>query len=112
LLTAATFDFIEQLDGQTEIASLIEGCQDLIGKFGLHCFMVGDPNQPNVPREERIRASAWPQDWLAHWMAQNYITVDLINNQLLMRNEPVRWLAARGFTDEIGKQILDEAAQF
>jgi hypothetical protein len=47
LLTAATFDFIEQLDGQTEIASLIEGCQDLIGKFGLHCFMVGDPNQPN-----------------------------------------------------------------
>ena len=112
LLTNATFDFIEQLDHKTDISALITAFQGLNEKFGLNCFMVGDPTQPKVPREGRMWASTWPQEWLAHWMTQNYIAVDPIINQLLMRNEPIRWQDARRATDEIGIRILDEAAQF
>ncbi|HTP77879.1 MAG TPA: LuxR family transcriptional regulator [Rhizomicrobium sp.] len=112
MLTAAAFDFIEQLDGQTDIASLIQSFQALIAKFGLDCFLVGDPTQPKVPRAGRLWASTWPADWLSHWIERNYIAVDPVINQLLMRNEPVRWHDARQAADDLGRRILDEAGQF
>lgn len=112
LLANATFDFIEKLDKQTDISSLVSAFQSLIEKFGMSCFMVGDPTQPKVPRDGRLLASTWPQEWLAHWMSQNYITIDPVINELLMRNEPVRWRDARRTADEIGTRVLDEAAQF
>ena len=112
LLTNATFDFIEELDKQTDIASLLSSFQKLIGKFGMASFLIGDASRPKVEREGRLWATTWPQGWLDHWKARNYITVDPVINQLLLRNEPVRWRDVRRTEDEPGARILDEAAEF
>ena len=45
-LTNSTFDFIEQLDQQNNVPSLVNSFQSLIGKFGMACFMIGDPTRP------------------------------------------------------------------
>ena len=112
LLTNSTFEFIEQLDQQTDMPSLINSFQSLIGKFGMACFMIGDPTRPEVQREDRLWASTWPQEWLNHWLSQNYMSVDPVLNQLLARNEPIRWRETRSANDDTGAKIFDEATEF
>jgi len=111
-LTNSTFEFIEQLDQQRDIPSLIDSFQGLIGKFGMACFMIGDPTRPKMHRDDRLWATTWPQDWLNHWLSRNYISVDPVIHQLLARNEPVRWSETCGANDDTGAQIFNEATEF
>ena len=111
-LTNATFEFIEMLDEKRDISSLIDAFQTLIGKFGMACFLIGDATQPKVHREDRLWATSWPHDWLERWKSRNYITVDPVLNQLLLRNEPVRWFDVRHAEDAAGTRVLDEASQY
>jgi LuxR family quorum sensing-dependent transcriptional regulator len=111
MLTNSTFEFIEQIDRQNDIPSLVDAFQDLISKFGMQCFMLGDPSRPNEVRDDRLIASTWPEEWLRHWLSQNYMHSDPVLHQLLARNEPVRWSDVTA-NDEVGSRILDEAAEF
>jgi LuxR family transcriptional regulator, quorum-sensing system regulator BjaR1 len=111
-LTNATFEFIEMLDEKKEISSLVHAFQTLIGKFGLTCFLIGDASQPKVERDQRLWATTWPNDWLERWKSRNYITIDPVLNQLLHRNEPVRWRQVRRVDDVPGLRVLDEASDF
>jgi LuxR family quorum sensing-dependent transcriptional regulator len=112
LLTNITFEFIEQVDAQNDIPSLIDAFQALIGKFGMACFMIGDPARPKMQIVDRIWASTWPDDWMIQWSAQNYVSVDPVVNQLLVRNDPLRWSDTRGANDDAGARVLDEATEF
>ncbi|HUO89814.1 MAG TPA: LuxR family transcriptional regulator [Rhizomicrobium sp.] len=111
LLTNSTFEFIEQIDQQNDIPSLVGAFEDLIGKFGMRCFLMGDPSRPDQVRDNRVLASTWPEEWLRHWLAQDYMRTDPVLHQLLSRNEPVRWSEATA-NDELGARILDEASEF
>jgi LuxR family quorum sensing-dependent transcriptional regulator len=111
-LTNATFEFIEMLDEKRDISSLIDAFQTLIGKFGMACFLIGDATQPKVHREDRLWATSWAHDWLERWKSRNYITVDPVLNQLLLRNEPVRWFDVRHAEDAAGTRVLDEASEY
>lgn len=112
LLTNSTFEFIEQIDQQKDIPSLVEAFQGLIGKFGMACFMMGDPSMPKQQKADRVWAATWPEDWLNHWLSNNYLSVDPVINQLMHRNEPVRWSETRGANDEVGARIFSEAGEF
>src|SRR5258706_11295234 len=111
-LTNATFEFIEMLDDKNDISSLIDAFQTLIGRFGMACFLIGDVTQPKVRRDNRLWATTWPHDWLERWKSRNYITVDPVLNQLLLRNELVRWRDVRRVDDATGKRVLDEASDY
>lgn len=111
LLTNTAFEFIEQVDQQNDIPSLIKSFQDLITKFGMACFMMGDPTLPKMVREDRVWAATWPEAWLKHWMSHNYLAVDPVINQLLARNEPIRWSNSVA-NDDTGKRIFNEATEF
>jgi len=111
-LTASAFEFIEEVDQKNDIPSLVQAFQDLISKFGINCFMMGDPTLPKILRDDRIWAATWPEDWLNHWMSNNYLSVDPVINQLLARNEPVRWSEARSANDDTGMRIFNEATEF
>lgn len=112
LLTNSAFDFIEGLDQQDDIPSLIAKFQDLITKFGMVYFMVGNPSQPGVSRDDRLLATTWPQEWLDHWSSQKYLYVDPVVRQLLSSREPVRWSPTEGANDKTGARILEEASEF
>jgi len=112
MLTASAFEFIEQLDRQDAIPTLIESFQNLIGKFGMKCFMLGDPSTPKIQRDDRVLASTWPNEWMSQWFSHNYVSVDPVVNQILARNDPVRWSETRGVNDEAGARVLDEATEF
>ncbi|MBL6853722.1 MAG: autoinducer binding domain-containing protein, partial [Alphaproteobacteria bacterium] len=90
-LTATAFEFIEEVDRKNDIPSLVGSFQNLIRRFGMDCFMLGDPSRPHELREDRLLASTWPEGWLNHWLSSNYIHSDPVLHQLLVRNEPVRW---------------------
>jgi LuxR family transcriptional regulator, quorum-sensing system regulator BjaR1 len=111
-LTTATFDFIEMLDENTDSPSLINAFQNLIGKFGIASFLIGDASQPKVQRDDRLWATTWPHDWLERWKSRNYIIVDPVLNQLLLRNELVRWRDVRRSGDTAGTRVLDEASDY
>jgi len=111
-LTNATFEFIEMLDEKSDVSSLIAAFQALIGKFGMGCFLIGDATQPKVQRHDRLWATTWPHDWLERWRSRNYITVDPVLNQLLLRNELVRWRDVRRVDDAVGARVLDEASDY
>ncbi|MBV9044128.1 MAG: LuxR family transcriptional regulator [Alphaproteobacteria bacterium] len=111
LLTNTAFEFIEQIDQKNDIPSLIKAFQDLISKFGMACFLMGDPSQPKLLREDRVWAATWPEGWLHHWMSHNYLAVDPVINQLLARNEPIRWSNSVA-NDDTGKRIFNEATEF
>ncbi|MEJ1968061.1 MAG: LuxR family transcriptional regulator [Rhizomicrobium sp.] len=112
MLTDSAFEFIEQVDQQTDIPSLVKLFQDMIAKYGMDCFMMGDPSLPKVQRGDRLWAATWPEEWLNHWLSHNYISVDPVINQLLARNEPIRWSEALGANDDAGARIFDEATEF
>jgi LuxR family quorum sensing-dependent transcriptional regulator len=112
LLTNVAFDFIDTLDQQADIASLIGAFQAMIGRFGMACFTIGNVTQPKVQRDDRLWATTSPREWLDHWRLHNYIAVDPVLHQILLRNEPVRWRDSVRPDDEPGTRILDEAAQF
>jgi DNA-binding CsgD family transcriptional regulator len=111
-LTYSTFEFIEQLDQQIDIPSLIDSFQDLIGKFGMACFMIGDPTRPKSHVSDRVWAATYPEEWMVQWSMQNYVSVDPVVNQLLVRNDPLRWIETRGANDDAGTRVLDEATEF
>jgi LuxR family transcriptional regulator, quorum-sensing system regulator BjaR1 len=111
LLTNSTFEFIDEIDRQDDTPSLVAAFQGLIGKFGMTSFMMGNPSQPQILREDRLWATTWPEAWLRHWSAQNYISIDPVVNKLLTRNESVRW-ESEDASDEATARILEEASQF
>ena len=110
-LTATAFEFIEEVDQKTDIPSLVESFQNLIRRFGMDCFMLGDPSRPHENRDDRLIASTWPEGWLSHWLSSNYIKSDPVLHQLLSRNEPVQWSRITA-NDQVGTRILDEANEF
>jgi LuxR family quorum sensing-dependent transcriptional regulator len=112
LLTNSTFEFIEQVDAQADIPSLLEAFQALIKQYGMACFMIGDPTRPKMQISDRIWASTWPEEWMLQWSAQNYVSIDPVVNQLLVRNDPMRWSDTRGANDDAGARVLDEATEF
>ena len=111
-LTNCAFEFIETLDRQNDVASLVRAFQELIGKYGMSCFAIGDLTQPKVRREDRLSAATWPQNWLEHWHSRNYISADPVVYRLLRRNEPLRWKTVLSAGDFNGARIFEEAAAF
>ena len=73
LLTNATFEFIDALSEKKDVESLVESFQSLISKFGMTYFMIGNPDRPGVPRDDRLWATTWPQEWLEHWSQRRYL---------------------------------------
>jgi LuxR family quorum sensing-dependent transcriptional regulator len=112
MLTNTAFEFIEQIDRQTDIPALIDSFQDLIGKFGMACFLLGDPTRPKTDRDDRVQVSTWPDQWVNQWYSHKYVSIDPVVNQLLARNESVRWSETRGANDGVGARVLDEATEF
>jgi DNA-binding CsgD family transcriptional regulator len=107
----AAFDFIDSLDQTADAPSLVETFQALIRKLGMTYFMVGNPSQPGVTRDDRLIATTWPQEWLEHWSSQRYLFVDPIVKQLLSSREPVRWSPTERAADRAGTRILEEASE-
>ena len=112
LLTNATFDFIDEIERCDDAATLVESFQRFIRKFGMLYFMVGNPDKPGVPRDDRLWATTWPEEWLNHWSDQKYLFVDPVVRYLLTENEPVRWSQTPGPNNEPGARVLDEANEF
>lgn len=111
MLTAATFGFIEEIERQDDLSGLVSSFQDLIGKFGLVYYMVGDPRPP-APINDYLWATTWPQEWLDRWRSQNYVRVDPILRDLRLHNKPLRWNPTQYTGDRSGKRILEEAGEF
>lgn len=110
--TNAAFDFIDSLEQQTEPEALVDSFEDLIRKLGMTYFMVGNPSQPGVARDDRLIATNWPQEWFNHWSNQRYLFVDPVVKRLLSSREPVRWSPSHGGVDRAGARILEEASEY
>jgi len=112
LLTYATFEFIEQLEQQEDIASLLGAFQKLIERFGFNSYCIGDPASPTKPRANRVWGIAWPQEWMKRHAHHNYIAADPVIQEMLVRNTPFRWRDVRVAEDGLSGKIMDEAGEF
>jgi LuxR family transcriptional regulator, quorum-sensing system regulator BjaR1 len=107
----SVFEFIEEIEQKNDIPSLIESFQALIGKFGMACFLMGDPTRPTMLVEDRLWASTFPEDWMTEWSNQNYVAVDPVASNLVLLNRPLRWKEIRSANDP-GTRVLDSAADY
>ena len=106
------FDFIEKLDEQNDVKSLLASFQGFIGRYGFTGFCVGDPSHPKIQRNDRLWATTWPEEWLVRWSTKNYISVDPVIYQLLAHNLPFRWADVRCQADRVSGRVMDEAHDF
>jgi DNA-binding CsgD family transcriptional regulator len=109
LLINATFEFIERLDQQSDGPSLVGSFQELIGRFGMGSFLMGNPERTDVAPEERLWATTWPDGWLQHWTEQRYMLVDPVLKQIMTKSDPVRWSDIYGAGNKTGSRIMKEA---
>lgn len=112
MLINATFEFIERLDQQADVPSLVGSFQELIGRFGMGSFLMGNPERPDVAPEERLWATTWPAGWLRHWAEQRYMLVDPVLKQVMTNSNPVRWSDIYGASNKTGSRILKEANEY
>jgi LuxR family quorum sensing-dependent transcriptional regulator len=112
LLTDAAFTFIEDLDRQTDTASLLNAFQGLIAHFGFEGYCIGDPSNPNVYRKDRVWGVTWPEGWLKRFVDQRYQLVDPLIRHMNLNNEPFRWSSIRPMAGAAAVRVLDEASEF
>lgn len=112
MLTYAAFEFIEELDRQQDIPSLLAAFHQLVRQFGFVSYCIGDASSPQKPRPGRVWGVTWPEEWLKRFTNHNYIAFDPVIQELLSRNTPFRWRDVH--TDErgISGRIMDEAGEF
>ncbi len=108
----AAFDFIERLEQYQTVPELVTAFQELIGKFGLTAFAVGEPGSPKSFKPDRIWASTWPEGWAKLWAEENFVSVDPVIYQLLVQNTPFRWTDLRKRASEKGALVMDSARDF
>jgi LuxR family quorum sensing-dependent transcriptional regulator len=108
----AAFDFIEELERQKDVDSLLKCYQSLIRNFGFANFCVGDPSFPKLQRDDRLWATTWPQEWVMRWFTKNYITFDPVIHQLVCHNMPFRWSELRYRSNGLPGRVMDEATDF
>ena len=112
LLTDAAFEFIEDLDKQTDTASLLNSFQNLISKYGFSGYCIGDPSNPHVYRKDRVWCVTWPEGWLKRFADQRYQLVDPLIRHMGTTSEPFRWSDVRPSAGPAALQVLDEATEF
>jgi len=112
LLVNTTFEFIDRIDQQADIPSLISSFQDLIGRFGMGSFLMGSPDKVDAAPEERLWATTWPRGWLQHWAEQRYMLVDPVLKQIMSNSDPVRWSDIYSAGNKTGSRILNEATAY
>jgi LuxR family transcriptional regulator, quorum-sensing system regulator BjaR1 len=112
LLTDAAFEFIEDLDKQSDTASLLNSFQTLISKYGFDGYCIGDPSNPHVYRKDRVWGVTWPEGWLKRFADQRYQLVDPLIRQMNVTSEPFRWSDVRPTAGPAALQVLDEATEF
>lgn len=108
----AAFDFIEKLEQYETVPELVAAFQNLIGKFGLTAFAVGEPGSPKSFKPDRIWASTWPEGWAKLWAEENFVSVDPVIYQLLAQNTPFRWADLRKRVSGKGAFVMDAAREF
>jgi len=111
-LTNAVFDFIEELDRQQDVSSLLGAFHGLVKRFGFVSYCIGDASSPHKQRSGRIWAVTWPEGWLRRFLDHNYIADDPIVQEILTHNKPFRWRDVRVDEAGLSGQIMDEAGEF
>jgi LuxR family quorum sensing-dependent transcriptional regulator len=112
LLTDAAFEFIEDLDRQTDTTSLLNSFQNLISGYGFSGYCIGDPSNPHVYRKDRVWGVTWPEGWLKRFADQRYQLVDPLIRHMGTTSEPFRWSDVRPSAGPVALQVLDEATEF
>jgi len=111
-LTNVVFDFIEQLDRQDDLASLLGAFHDLVQEFGFVGYCIGDPTQPRQRRPGRVWGVTWPDGWKKRFVDQNYMQADPVIHELALSETPFRWRDVRKLQEGEGARIMDEASEF
>jgi len=62
-LTNVVFDFIEQLDRQNDLSTLLGAFHDLAQEFGFVGYCIGDPTQPKQQRPGQVWGVTWAEGW-------------------------------------------------
>ena len=91
LLTQTGFALVEHLERQKDIPSLLASFQRLVLAHGMDCFCIGDPSNPEVPRDDRRWGATWPVAWWWHYVSFNHIVRDPVVARLNLSPAPFRW---------------------
>src|SRR6185503_7436834 len=112
LFTDFGVQFVEHLERQKDIPSLLASLPRLILAFGMDGFGIGDPSHPRVQREDRRWGATWPVKWYWRYVSQNHLANDPVIARMNQAASPFRWSETYEGASREGRRVLDEAASF
>ena len=112
LLSQAAFDFIENLDAQCDVPSLLQAFDTMVRKFGFIGFFIGDIAQPMKLRDDRVWGATWPEAWVERFKEKEYQKVDPVIGRMFENAQQFHWRDLRVISDPASARIMDEATEF
>ena len=85
------FDFITQMRSVESADGILDELKKVVDFFGLDSCAVSGIPLPGEKIDPYILLSGWPEEWLARYMAQNYVHVDPIIYQTKTSDDAFVW---------------------
>lgn len=109
------FSSIEEIEAATTIDELKDVFAAFLSEYGFENFVAGqiwNPEFEPLPPSGPLAANNWPKEWERRWLDRNYILRDPIVRFGLKTADPFSWEDARNATDQRGRLIMEEGAEF
>lgn len=108
------FDFIDELTAAAAEGEVYGLLWRRLTAFGFTNFAIADTPPPNLKLDTHIILNGWSKPWYAHYMSQNFYTIDPVAKRLRESVHPFFWheaeLTADGSAD--ARRVMDEASEF
>lgn len=105
-------NFIDLLSTAEDIQDFSKAMAETASALDLSCFAYLALQRKNGDKPRLI--STYPSPWTAHYLRNNYQTIDPVIGEALQTPEPFRWGidCQSKFTSVAQQQLFEEAAQF
>ncbi|MEQ1935900.1 MAG: LuxR family transcriptional regulator [Fimbriimonadaceae bacterium] len=90
----STLDTIQALERAPSVLKVKEVFRQAIGRHGYEVFLCSAPPRPDEDPLDPILFEAWPEEWLGHYVSQNYIKRDPMVQTLFSTIHPFTWTDA------------------
>jgi LuxR family quorum sensing-dependent transcriptional regulator len=112
-----TLEYIDRLQGAGTTGEVCRALLDVTSRFGLTALMAGtvpDPNTPSIRQKDHVILCDWPVDWLARYVARNYVDHDPVVSHMKQLQAPFLWHDAAnvGAQSKDSRAVMGDAGAF
>lgn len=87
-------DFIEELNGHTDVPAAMDSLESAFGRFGFETIIVAGLPNPEQKFSQMVLAKRWPAEWFKLYTEHNFDRVDPVLRHCRNSIHPFEWAEA------------------